>query len=351
METHPIVARLALRTGSAARDLSRITAARFAPAGEWRSWFLTFVWWLLPPALSLTLRGDPEAGAEHNRFRMGVSTASFGARSHNEASAAIKAWVASILQERGIHVETQVAIYGKVSDLQAAIADESVDAATMTAEEFIRGSGGIQSIYLTSKLGNFSEKYVLLVHRAGGITRLSDLRNKRVVWHSNPRMSLALPWLQTLVAQEQNQSSADFFADLSAIENPSRAVLRLFFRQTEACVVTSQVFDLACELNPQVRQQVAVLAESPPVVPNLMFLRPTYSGVIRERIEAAIQDLHATPAGLQVLTIFQGDRMVRQTVDCLDTARLLLRELDRVNLVVSSLKLETLPVVKIGSPP
>jgi hypothetical protein len=73
-----------------------------------------------------------------------------------------------------------------------------------------------------------------------------------------------------------------------------------------------------------------VLATSPALIASFFFFRPSYTGAGRQELEAALMDLHTTPAGQQVLTVFQGARMERQPLSCLETTRQLLAEFERV---------------------
>jgi phosphonate transport system substrate-binding protein len=263
-------------------------------------------------------------------FRMGVSYASFGTVSRNDASAALKAWASTVLMERGLTVDGQTEVFDQVEDLRGALAREQVDAATMSAAEFVQEEPQVDAIYLTAKGQTFTEQYVLLVHRAGGLDDVAALKGRKLVQHSSPRTGLALPWLETLLAGRNLGPANESLGQLTTVENPSKAVLRVFFRQTDACLVTSNAFGLACELNPQVQRELRILATSPPVVPTLMFFRPSYRGAVRQQVEEPIQDLHSTVAGRQVLTVFQGDKMMKQPTTCLEATRQLLAEHGRL---------------------
>jgi ABC-type phosphate/phosphonate transport system substrate-binding protein len=107
-------------------------------------------------------------------------------------------------------------------------------------------------------------------------------------------------------------------------------VLRVFFRQSDACLVTADAFELACELNPQLRRDLKVLVASPPLIPTLLFFRRGCTGPARAEVEAAILDLHSTPAGQQVLTVFQGSRIERHPLSCLDATQALFSEYHRL---------------------
>jgi phosphonate transport system substrate-binding protein len=137
-------------------------------------------------------------------------------------------------------------------------------------------------------------------------------------------MSLAPAWVAGLMGLPNTES-----VGMTRIDSPSRTVLPVFFRQADASVVTSDVFEISCELNPQLKKDLQVLAISPEVVPAGFFFRTGYASDARDKLEAAMLSLHETPAGQQVLTMFQGDGMVKQPISCLESSRQLWEESGR----------------------
>jgi len=106
--------------------------------------------------------------------------------------------------------------------------------------------------------------------------------------------------------------------------------LKVFFRQTDACVVSAALFDTACEMNPQMRKDLQVLATSPDLVPVVFFFRADYPTDSRVELETAILGLDNTTAGKQVLTVFQHEKMARATVACLEPTRQLMDAFNRL---------------------
>jgi hypothetical protein len=97
-------------------------------------------------------------------------------------------------------------------------------------------------------------------------------------------------------------------------------VLPVFFRQSDACVVTRSGFETMVELNPQLGRQLKILARSPEVVPAVFCFRADYAAGFKEDLFAGVRDLHKSAAGQQVLTVFQSDKIEDQPMSCLDSA-------------------------------
>lgn len=273
---------------------------------------------------------SPVAEAATNNFRVGISFSSFGSVSRNDASAALKAWVATVSKERGLSLNVQVEVFEGENDLSQALYQDRVDALSMSAEEFHNMAQKPDEIFLTARSNEFTEHYVLLVRQGSGIHEIAELKGRKIAQHSSPKTSLAQFWLDNLLGRQNLGRAKVFFGEFSRLESPSKTLLRVFFHQSDACIITTNAFALACELNPQIAKELEILAISPPVVPALFFFRSNYNKAIRKELETAIQDLHSTPAGQQVLTVFQGDRMLKQPLCIFDETQRLLREYDQL---------------------
>lgn len=279
--------------------------------------------------------------ADPPRFRMGVSYASFGMVSPNDASAALKVWASTLAKERNLKLNVQVGLFEQESQLRRALDGNQLEAASMSAEEFLRSGQMPDGIFLAAKNATGMERYVVVVHRGSGIDDLAGLKGRRLLHHISPMTGPALPWFEILLARQEMGRAEAVLGKLTTIDNPSKAVLRVFFRQDDACLVTTNAFGLACELNPQLRKDLKVLATSPELISNLVFFHPRYTGAARLQMEAAFLDLHSTPVGQQVLTIFQGSRMVKLPLSRLESTRQLLAAFERLK---GGLGVEAAPV-------
>lgn len=252
-------------------------------------------------------------------IRVALSSDSIIGVNHNDALAAIKSWAKAILKNRGIDIEVDTRIIYRPEELAEALRDGQADAASMSTKEFLELKTKPEFIYLSTRKNSFTERYVLLVHRNRDVADVGDLRGRKLLLHNSMRMSLASTWVAAPLGLSEREA-----ADITRIDNASRTVLPVFFRQADACVVTSSVFEIASELNPQLQKELRVLATSPEVVPALFFFRPGLTSHAKDELENAMLSLHESPAGQQVLILFQGDAIVKQPISCLESTRQLL---------------------------
>jgi phosphonate transport system substrate-binding protein len=74
------------------------------------------------------------------------------------------------------------------------------------------------------------------------------------------------------------------------------------------------------ELNPQVGKQLRILAVSPEVVPSGFAFRSDYASPYRAQMLVEMGRLADSPAGQQILTLIQTDRIEDQPISCLASA-------------------------------
>jgi phosphonate transport system substrate-binding protein len=283
---------------------------------------------------SLVVRGAevaaPAAAGPHRApqtqpasIRIGIAPGTWQGLNRNDASAAIAAWARSILAQRGSAVAADTELFDSAKGLADALHAGQVDCASMLTDQFLGLDPALQpdQIFLSVNDGSIAERYLVLVRENSAIHDLSGLRAQKLLVQATARASLAMPWLDGVLASDSLDRSEKLLASVVRVEKPAKAVLGVYFQQAAACLVTSNAFEVACELNPKLRRDLRVLAMSPEVVPALFFFRPGYNSTAREELEPALVSLHETAAGRQVLTVFQSDRMIRRPISCLDASR------------------------------
>ena len=240
----------------------------------------------------------------------------------NDARAAVKVWGQTLARERGVPTDPDPFIFKTVEQLRSSLEQREVDAVALTLLEYdlIRRDVNLAPIFLTYNSGSTTEQYVLLAHRDGPVQTMADLRGRHLLSHSNPRTCLAPLWLDTLLVEAGLPAAAALAGKTTLETKLSRVVLPVFFRQADACVVTRSGFAMMSELNPQVGKQLVVLAASEAMVPAVFAFRADYAPPYRETLLAGVRDLHSSPAGQQVLTIFHSERIEEQPAASLESA-------------------------------
>lgn len=288
----------------------------------------------LPVAILAALTGVASTRAEsppdREMFRVGFSTTLFSDVNENDARASVSAWAQAFASERGIAVDAEARILGGLSALQEALRTGEVDVISLLTEEFrvLQLETPLSPIYAALVNNRVYEEGLLLVHVESDIQQIEDLRGRTLAIHDNPRNSLSHIWLDTVLQEKGLPPAASLAGAITSSARLSGAVLPVFFRKTDACLVTRNAFETMAELNPQVGRMLRPVAASPGMLPVLMAFREDYRSPYREDIHAGMRDLHNSVAGRQVLTVFKSESLMEVPSSALQTALDLLDRAD-----------------------
>jgi len=269
------------------------------------------------------------AGTESGQpVRFGFSRSMFLDFNENDTRAAIKLHASIIGSAQGIAVSESPSIFGSLAEINNAIAADETDVISVTAPEYLAIPRKLLSprLIVANIDKTHDEEYLLLVRDDSQITKLAELRGKRLIIYNSLRGLLSPLWLDVLLAGQGFEAPKHFFARVSFANKPVRTALPVFFCQEDACIVTRQSYDVLCELNPQLKTQLRVLATSPHYVPQVTCFR---AALPPETLNRIIKAAIATPdsiTGQQMLTIFQSSRITEISSEELDPVRQLLAD-------------------------
>jgi len=275
---------------------------------------------------------EPRSQSDRSAFRIGFSSMMFSDVNENDAKAALKAWAQTIARERGIETDPDPSILTGLEELASALRNKQVDMVALLAEEYraLNAAVPLAPLFFAYLNGKVEEEVVLLAHRDSGIESVEDLKGRRLIIHRNPRASLAVCWLDSALLEKGLRSTAEFLGRVDENNKLSSVVLPVFFRRSDACLVTRSGFDTMSELNPQIGKAIKVLAASPKMVPTLLCFRADYAPAFKDKLFAGLRDLHLSPAGQQVLTIFHSEKLEEMPSSKLQSALDLLARLEKL---------------------
>jgi len=263
----------------------------------------------------LTLAIPAATPAENSApvFRAGFSRSLFTDVNDSDARAAIRVWAQTVARERNINMDPTAGLFDDPAEMVSAMRQGAVDVMSTNFDEFLEISMEVETSdwFATVTASELFEEYIVLVHSDNGVSSLVELKGQSVILHDTARSSLALDWLDHLVIGDGFGAGAEeFFGTIKRVDKVSSAVLPVFFGQAVAGVVAESSFETMCELNPQLRRQLLVIAKSPRLLPAILFFRRDFESPEKERIMEALSNLHSTAAGQQVLTLFKSEALV-----------------------------------------
>lgn len=265
-------------------------------------------------------------------YRIGVSYRALGNINPNDAAAALKAWSAAIQKEYEFELRTEVELstYSE-EEIRALFMQERLDGVWITVPELMVMGLEPASVFVGDREGGPGIRYVILSHRQGNIDAIEDLADCDIVMTDGEAMVMAMPWLEFVLSQTDFVQNGRKFNHPLPAESISKAILQVFFKQADAAVVTREAFDLACELNPQLKKDLNILDESPPFISSFFVFRPSL-GLERDMstVEDVLLGLDKLPGGRQMLTVIHSAALKRYLPSILAPTMAFLTKHERV---------------------
>ncbi len=166
--------------------------------------------------------------------------------------------------------------YDSIADMERDIRDGRVQLLGLQADEYLelRKKVPIDPVMVTIGDRGFTLGLLLLVRKDSAIRSVRDLKNRSiaVTKRSSQYGNLNHVWLETLLMREGIRSSNKFFGTVKEVQTVKQALMPVFFRQADACIVTRQVFELSAELNPQLGKQLTAIARIDNLAPGIIVI-------------------------------------------------------------------------------
>ncbi|MFT3782271.1 MAG: PhnD/SsuA/transferrin family substrate-binding protein [Nibricoccus sp.] len=261
-------------------------------------------------------------------LRLGFSSNVFSGLNESDARASVKALASTIAREHGIDADPDPLVTANLEESLQAVNDGLVDAIALPLDEYdiLRKKSEFDRLLVATYGGDYRETYLLLVHKESSISHLADLKGKRMNCLTGARMTLARPWIDVELAKASLPTLDRFVSTVSEIPKAAKAVLPVFFHQSDACLVTERAYRIVVELNPQIGRDLRILARSQPYLPSIFAFRSGCPSSLKDKSIKVFCRLHQTPYGQQTLLIFQSPQVEERPAADLTISLKLLEE-------------------------
>jgi ABC-type phosphate/phosphonate transport system substrate-binding protein len=259
--------------------------------------------------LSLLLQGATAVGGESifgpQGVRIGYSSRLLFEVSLQDAQTAMALWTRELNRLAGLNVPPRATIFEGMPTLVAAIQGGEVDFIALSCLDYmkIRERVSIEPALVGLKGERSGDEMVLLVHRGSGIERLGQLKGKRLNLMAGGN-EIASLWLNAVLAKKEMPAARLLFGSMKEVGKAQQAILPVFFRQVDACVVNRSAFRTVTELNPQIGRDLSVLAASAELPTGITCFHPDLSEAEKKEFIRISMKRVDSPVGRQILTLF-----------------------------------------------
>ena len=266
------------------------------------------------------LFGAAVSSGNPSRLRFGLSTNLLTDVNDNDARAAMTVWAETLTKRAGLEIRYAPTVLLSPEKLVEAARGGALDAFAASTVEYQDLAPFIDpSVVVVDEpyAASGGEEYLILAHESGAVSDLASLRNRPLSLYKHPTTCLAPAWLDTLLAAAKLGLPETFLGAISANAKLSRVVLPVYFRQTEACLVTRRGFTTMCEMNPQLAKSLRVIASSPRLLPVFMAFHRSCEPALEARVLPVMLNMRGDAGAKQIFALFQTQGLVTLDISIL----------------------------------
>jgi phosphonate transport system substrate-binding protein len=281
--------------------------------------------WRAAPAADTAPIGAPD---RDNTLFFGYTPSVFYNVDPRDVIGLMDVWARMTEHKMNSGVKTVITIYKSTADAEKALRKNEVDVLVTIPEDFIRLRATYRLVpILSADYGShFYNELLLLVRGDGGITGIEQLRGKSLIVDIGQQGSIPMKWLDSLLIARVSSNAMKSFSKISECTKANQAVMPVFFRQADACLVNRNHYETMVELNPQLGRQLRILEQSPGFVTGIIAIRKEVNTQTRDNLVTALQGIHTDPKGKQLMTLFRINRLVPFKPEHLVSVEKVLRE-------------------------
>lgn len=246
-----------------------------------------------------------------------------------DAEAVTKILAEIIVKKKTLDFPSETYIFEDVSKIKAALNSDRLDVIALTALEYLEicDQAPLEAAFVPEANNQVYDSFLFIVHGESGSKKLHDLKGKRLNLSVAMMYGSLRLWLDTILMREGLPPSEKFFSSINVVNKSSQALLPVFFRQADVCLITKNAFEIMVSLNPQLGQELTILAESPSFVKAIIGINKNQKTEdYKKLIEESLAELHQESNGQQLLSIFRMDKLVPFKTEYLKSINELLRE-------------------------
>ena len=270
--------------------------------------------------------------AEETRYpdviRVGYSSKLFADVDIRDVQVAMDMWAKELNRIVGVNTFPKSIIFTDTVSMVEAVKQHQVDMLSLSAIDYlaIKDKVPLEPTFVASNGLDKRQERVLLVRKDRGITKVGQLKGKTLATLSRSRDEASLVWLDVVLAREGIREGEKFFTAVREATKASQAILPVFFRQVDAAIVSRSAFETMIALNPQIGQEISVLASSKNLLGNISCVHRDLNSGLKKLIIEKAQRLHESAGTKQMFTLLQTDRIVLFQPSYLDSLADLIRE-------------------------
>jgi len=253
-------------------------------------------------------------------FRIILSSSMFQNAKPEDVEAATRILANELNKESTNLPDYQIEVCNNSSELQANLKTD-FDLLYISPIEYLqlKKKFSIEPALVTETRNSFGDVYYLITNKSDNINELKDLKNKNINILSNNEEQSATLWLEKILRDNNLPNRNSFFKKIVYDNKPTNIVLPVYFKKTNAAIITSASYDLLSELNPQIKNQIQILVISKPFIRAIFCFDGRNKDEKRKKfLNDYMSQIHKGTYGRQITELYMVDKLIAFKKEYLD---------------------------------
>ncbi len=245
-------------------------------------------------------------------LRTGFLLNSFPDIERADLEVALKYWTEEL--GRQVNIPATIKIYQSLKQMQLDFEHDKINFIILPPLDIVNNFDPNQLAdgYKAYTAGKATEDLLVVTLKQNKINSFRDVKNKHLSLLSNDEMSKM--YANTLALESFNQIAHNVFHLIDYTYKSPQLIYKLFFKQTDVIFIYQNAYDLAVELNPQIKSKTQIIDKLVGIQRGIGFFHKSINKQFRNKVVTEMEQIHNYPQGQQLLNIFFSDKAVRSKV-------------------------------------
>jgi ABC-type phosphate/phosphonate transport system substrate-binding protein len=256
-------------------------------------------------------------------FNMAFSEKIFSNINENDAKALTKVLTENLIKNSPLSFRTSTPnIIRTIDELKESIDNESNDLYVILPTEYLQleKNNLIEPIVVPERDNSVFDIFKLIVTKESSIKNLNDLKGKKILISTSAAQDIPHFWLDHLLSIKGLSKKEKYFKEIENSEKSLTSILKVYFGQADACIISESNLNLAIELNPQLDSDFTTLEISKPIVRAILAQRTFKTEENKKILLDNLLSLNKTTEGKQILMLFKVDKLIPYKDEFLDSS-------------------------------
>ena len=257
--------------------------------------------------VSTSISPADTAGSMLN-LEVGYSKKVFYSVDVKDAAAAAHIIILKIVEKTGISIRLTTSVYEDMEHIIKDLKGKKLDLITVLSEDLpvLMQHHVVDPFLIEVEEEQLFENFVICMRKNRSESGLASLAGRKIAISIWVDSDLPVYWLELLLHERNLPDAGTFFSIADRIRNPEQAIMQVFFHNMDACLVPRQAYDVLKEMNPQIADEITIVAESPDFINGVLCLNKTLTEKDkRSLIEEKLLKLKNEVGGRQMMDLFR----------------------------------------------